>query len=256
VPDTTDEDSPFESELFESRQQFLNYCQTTYSQFDELRRAKHTSLMILFLLHNPSAPKFVQQCGACYNDITHGIRHHCRQCSNFDLCEKCYEPVTSGQWAKKDPRFAHPADHRFVAVNLETDKADGGETVTAAERMRSLKKHVELLEHAAFCAGRPECTLQNCQKMKDFLRHVTSCDITPKRDCKICKKILSLCTIHARFCSFDTGRSNRTTMNCCPIPFCDRLRDRNTRLRRQQQLMDDRRRQAQNELYHASSNEK
>jgi TAZ zinc finger/Zinc finger, ZZ type len=242
VPDTTDDDSPFESELFESRQQFLNYCQTTYSQFDELRRAKHTSLMILFLVHNPSAPKFVQQCGACYNDITHGIRHHCRQCSNFDLCENCYEPVTSGQWAKKDPRFAHPRDHQFVAVDLEADA--GTETRTAAEKMKSLKKHMELLEHAAFCAGAPECSLQNCVKMKGFIKHVARCDIVPKRDCKICKTILSLCTIHARFCSFRGP--------CCLIPFCDRIRERNNRLKRQQQLMDDRRRQAQNELYHAS----
>jgi len=48
--------------------------------------------------------------------------------------------------------------------------------------------------------------------------------------------------MHARDCSAG---------NACPIPFCDRLRERNRRVRRQQQLMDDRRRQAQNELYHA-----
>lgn len=241
VPDTTDEDSPFESELFESRQQFLNYCQTTHSQFDELRRAKHTSLMVLFLLHNPSAPKFVQQCGACYNDITHGLRYHCRNCSNFDLCESCYDPVTSGQWAKRDPRFAHPNDHCFIKIDME---ADAEETKTAAESMKKIKNFVELLEHASFCRGAPECSLQNCARLKTkFIKHVSGCDIKRKRDCRICKKILGFCTIHARLCTF---------RGSCPVPFCDKIRESNNRLKRQQQLMDDRRRNAQNELYHAS----
>lgn len=61
VSDTKDEDPSVESDLFESRQQFLNYCQTNHCQFDELRRAKHSTMMLLFQLHNPTAPKFVQQ---------------------------------------------------------------------------------------------------------------------------------------------------------------------------------------------------
>ena len=51
VGDTKEEDPSVESDLFESRQKFLNYCQTNHCQFDELRRAKHSTLMVLFQLH-------------------------------------------------------------------------------------------------------------------------------------------------------------------------------------------------------------
>jgi hypothetical protein len=237
VDDTFDEDAPIESEMFESRQQFLNYCQTTHCQFDELRRAKHSTIMVLFQLHNPMAPKFLQQCGACYRDITHGIRYHCRVCVNFDLCQDCFEPVTSGLWAKRDARFAHDKKHQFTPIDLEATEEN---QKIRAERQKSLKAHIELLEHAGTCSGPPGCSLQNCQRLKKLFLHVPTCDVRPKKDCKICTRLLSLCTVHARNC---------TERGQCPIPFCDRIRERNKRLRRQQELMDDRRRQAQNELY-------
>jgi len=239
VADTTDEDPAVESEMFESRQQFLNYCQTTHCQFDELRRAKHSTVMVLFQLHNPMAPKFLQQCGSCYRDITHGVRYHCNQCSNFDLCDECYEPVTTGLWAKRDARFAHDKKHTFMQIDMEAAEET---QKSRAERQRNLKAHVELLEHAGACSGPPGCSLQNCQRFKKLFQHVSSCTVKPKRDCRICTRLLALCTMHARMCM---------ARGTCPIPFCDRIRERNKRLRRQQQLMDDRRRQAQNELYHA-----
>ena len=242
VADTTDEDPPFESELFESRQQFLNYCQTTHCQFDELRRAKHSTMMVLYLLHNPAAPKFLQQCGACYLDITHGTRYHCDQCPDFDLCQECYEPVTTGLWAKRDARFAHDKSHKFTAYDMEAT----AESLAAREqRQKALKGHIALLEHTGRCAGPPACSLQNCDRMKGFFRHVQDCNTKPKKDCRICSRLLSLCAVHARTCTARGGN--------CPIPFCDRIRERYMRLRRQQQHMDDRRRQAQNELYHAGS---
>lgn len=63
IGSTEDEDEPQDTEMFESRQQFLNYCQTNNFQFDELRRAKHATMMLLFHLHNPSAPKVLSQYG-------------------------------------------------------------------------------------------------------------------------------------------------------------------------------------------------
>jgi Histone acetylation protein/Zinc finger, ZZ type len=241
VSDTSDDDPPMESEMFESRQQFLNYCQSAHCQFDELRRAKHSTVMVLFQLHNPSAPKFLQQCGACYRDITHGIRHHCNDCSNFDLCEDCYDPIVAGTWAKRDPRFAHDDRHTFTAIDMEsTDDTPKSQ----ADRQNSLKTHVKLLEHAAFCGGPPTCSLHNCDRFKKIFLHCSACDIKPKRECKICTRLLVLCTMHTRLCN---------SRDPCPVPFCDRIRERNKRLCRQQQLMDDRRRQAQNELYHAGS---
>lgn len=240
VSDTSEEDETIESEMFESRQQLLNYCQTTHCQFDELRRAKHSSMMVLFQLHNPTAPKFLQQCGSCYLDITHGTRYHCNNCPDFDLCQDCYKPVTTGLWAKRDPRFAHDKAHAFTAVNTEATLET---KASREERQKALKAHLTLLEHAGNCSGAPACSLQNCQRMKGLFEHVRTCEVKPKKDCRICSRLLSLCAVHSRMCNVRGG--------ACPIPFCDRIRERHMRLRRQQQHMDDRRRRAQNELYHA-----
>jgi 2-hydroxy-3-keto-5-methylthiopentenyl-1-phosphate phosphatase len=46
IGSTVDIDPPMEKELFESRQQLLNYCQSRRYQFDELRRAKYTTMMV------------------------------------------------------------------------------------------------------------------------------------------------------------------------------------------------------------------
>ncbi|GKY92630.1 hypothetical protein MPSEU_000233100 [Mayamaea pseudoterrestris] len=242
VGDTSDVDELIESEMFESRQLFLNYCQTNHCQFDEQRRAKHSSMMVLFQLHNPTAPKFLQQCSACYVDITHGFRYHCNKCPDFDLCQNCYAPVTSGEWAKRDARFAHDPSHTFTPINTEeeiTQEATG----TREERSKALKTHIALLEHAGHCQGAPACALQNCVRMKSLFEHIQSCSIKPKKDCRTCNRLLSLFAMHSRLCG---------VRGHCPIPFCDRIRERYARLRQQQQLMDDRRRQAQNELYHAA----
>eukprot|EP00540_Astrosyne_radiata_P016821 CAMPEP_0116836754 /NCGR_PEP_ID=MMETSP0418-20121206/8276_1 /TAXON_ID=1158023 /ORGANISM="Astrosyne radiata, Strain 13vi08-1A" /LENGTH=645 /DNA_ID=CAMNT_0004466567 /DNA_START=160 /DNA_END=2097 /DNA_ORIENTATION=+ len=237
VASTEDEDEPQEVEMFESRQQFLNYCQTNHFQFDELRRAKHTTMMLLFQLHNPNAPKFLQQCGACYREITHGFRYRCNMCSNFDLCEECYEPVMTGKWAERDPRFAHDQGHTFSRIDAE---ATLDEQKSREERSRTIKAHLELLAHAASCSGPPSCSLSNCQRMKKLFDHVKTCEITPKKACKICTRVLTLLSAHARTC---------TVRGECPLPFCDRVREKMKRRRQQQQLMDDRRREAQNQLY-------
>merc|ERR1719393_61368 len=57
-----DPDDQMESEFFDTRQQFLNLCQGNHYQFDSLRRAKHTSMMALYHIHNPDMPKFLQSC--------------------------------------------------------------------------------------------------------------------------------------------------------------------------------------------------
>merc|ERR1711865_67636 len=44
--ETEDKDETIESEFYDTRQQFLNLCQGNHYQFDDLRRAKHTSMMV------------------------------------------------------------------------------------------------------------------------------------------------------------------------------------------------------------------
>eukprot|EP00984_Skeletonema_dohrnii_P021021 scaffold10395_cov134-Skeletonema_dohrnii-CCMP3373.AAC.5 len=155
---TKDEDPLMEQECFETRLQFLNYCQRNNYQFDELRRAKYSSTMVLAYLHNPRE-----------------------------------------------------------------------------EKEQQIKAHLEVIAHAASCQG---CVSKNCQRMKQLFGHVRGCELTYKRGCKICTRLFMLLIKHARDCPTDG--------TACPIPFCERIKERNRMLLKQQRLMDDRRRNAQN----------
>jgi len=67
-----DKDEIIESEFFDTRQAFLSLCQGNHYQFDTLRWAKHSSMMILYHLHHPTTPAFVSTCNVCHHDIETG----------------------------------------------------------------------------------------------------------------------------------------------------------------------------------------
>ena len=150
---TEDVDETQENEHFETRQSFLNLCQGNHYQFDSLRRAKHSSMMVLYHLHNPDAPKFLAACVTCQHDILHGYRHHCEVC-DLDICDGCF---------RANPT-AHP--HPLKPINVSSGVVVQS-TLTDQERKqraKSLKLHLELLLHASNCT-KTECEV-NCHKMK------------------------------------------------------------------------------------------
>lgn len=236
--ETLEDDDLITSDIFDSRQQFLNYCQKNSSQFDDLRRAKHTTMMVLFQLHNPNAARFLPECGACYNQITHGIRYKCHQCPDFNLCQDCYQPVITGLWAQRDARFSHDPSHRFSAISAEEEQKG------ADQRRKAILGHVSLLEHCTRC-DKNQCKKTNCRKMKALLKHFTSC---PSRTsgCGMCTKLLYIVDCHAKKCVLEEG--------ACKVPFCAQAKEKYKRLRMQQRQMDDRRRAAQNSYYREESN--
>lgn len=89
--DTKDKDDILESEFFDTRQAFLSLCQGNHYQYDTLRRAKHSSMMVLYHLHNPTAPAFVTTCNICYLDIETGQGWRCEVCPEYDVCNSCYQ---------------------------------------------------------------------------------------------------------------------------------------------------------------------
>lgn len=153
--DTEDVDDVQESEHFDSRQSVLNLCQGNHYQFDQLRRAKHTSMMVLYHIHNPDAPKFVPTCNTCHRDILSGTRYRCENC-DLDFCQSCLTQYGKGI-------HQHPLRAITISSNNQPQKLTKEQL---RERQRSIQLHMQLLQHAANCVENAECKSRNCAKMK------------------------------------------------------------------------------------------
>ena len=88
--DTSDPDAVFSSPFVDTRHTLLEMCQFRHYQFDTLRRAKHSSLMLLYHLHNPHARFLRPKCKMCLEQIV-DVRWHCGDgCADYDVCGDCY----------------------------------------------------------------------------------------------------------------------------------------------------------------------
>merc|ERR1711957_593190 len=221
-----DDAEEMDCEFLNNRQAFLNLCQGNHYQYDHLRRAKHSSMMVLWHLHNRDAPKFVQQCTTCSREILQGYRFHCPICADFDQCQDCVQNPNT-------PR--HPHQLKPIAVSGQQTELTEAQR---KERQRSIQLHMTLLQHAATCNS-PKCPSANCTKMKGLLKHGAQCSIKATGGCNVCKRIWALLQIHARQC--------KATQ--CPVPNCMAIRERVRQLKKQQHAMDDRRRQEMNRVY-------
>ncbi|CAH1454279.1 unnamed protein product [Lactuca virosa] len=220
--DTKDKDEILESEFFDTRQAFLSLCQGNHYQYDTLRRAKHSSMMALYHLHNPTAPAFVITCVACRLDIETGQGWRCEICPDYDLCNACY---------RKDRGIDHP--HKLTHHPSIAER-DAQNKEARQLRVVQLRKMLDLLVHAAQCRAQL-CQYPNCRKVKGLFRHGMHCKVRASGGCLLCKKMWHLLQLHARACK-DTP---------CNVPRCRDLREH---LRRLNQQADSRRRAAVMEM--------
>ncbi|KAH9702050.1 Histone acetyltransferase HAC1 [Citrus sinensis] len=220
--DTKDKDEILESEFFDTRQAFLSLCQGNHYQYDTLRRAKHSSMMVLYHLHNPTAPAFVTTCNICHLDIETGQGWRCEVCPDYDVCNACYQ---------KDGGIDHP--HKLTNHPSTADR-DAQNKEARQLRVLQLRKMLDLLVHASQCRS-PHCQYPNCRKVKGLFRHGIQCKTRASGGCVLCKKMWYLLQLHARACKESE----------CHVPRC---RDLKEHLRRLQQQSDTRRRQAVMEM--------
>ncbi|XP_010476788.1 PREDICTED: histone acetyltransferase HAC12-like isoform X1 [Camelina sativa] len=220
--DTKDRDEILESEFFDTRQAFLSLCQGNHYQYDTLRRAKHSSMMVLYHLHNPTAPAFVTTCNACHLDIESGQGWRCEVCPDYDVCNACYN---------KEGGVNHP--HKLTNhPSLADQNAQNKEARQL--RVLQLRKMLDLLVHASQCRC-SLCQYPNCRKVKGLFRHGLRCKIRASGGCVLCKKMWYLLQLHARACKESK----------CDVPRCGDLKEH---LRRLQQQSDSRRRAAVMEM--------
>ncbi|KAG6725851.1 hypothetical protein I3842_02G051400 [Carya illinoinensis] len=220
--DTKDKDEILESEFFDTRQAFLSLCQGNHYQYDTLRRAKHSSMMVLYHLHNPTAPAFVITCNICLLDIETGQGWRCEVCPDYDICNSCYQ---------KDGGIDHP--HKLTNHPSMADR-DAQNKEARQLRVLQLRKMLDLLVHASQCRS-ALCQYPNCRKVKGLFRHGIQCKTRASGGCVLCKKMWYLLQLHARACKESE----------CHVPRC---RDLKEHLRRLQQQSDSRRRAAVMEM--------
>ncbi|KAJ7962646.1 histone acetyltransferase HAC1-like [Quillaja saponaria] len=220
--DTKDKDEILESEFFDTRQAFLSLCQGNHYQYDTLRRAKHSSMMVLYHLHNPTAPAFVTTCNICRLDVETGHGWRCEVCPDYDVCNGCYQ---------KDGGIDHP--HKLTNHPSIADR-DAQNKEARQLRVLQLRKMLDLLVHASQCRS-AHCQYPNCRKVKGLFRHGIHCKTRASGGCVLCKKMWYLLQLHARACKESE----------CHVPRC---RDLKEHLRRLQQQSDSRRRAAVMEM--------
>ncbi|TMW66347.1 hypothetical protein Poli38472_004112 [Pythium oligandrum] len=237
-----DPDEINDSEYFDTRQAFLSLCQGNHYQFDELRRAKHSSMMALYHLGNPNPNAYVYECNACTRDIVSGNRWHCNTCPDFDVCDACYAKEKHEHPLEKIPTSGVGAPGGKGGQGGAHGALTEQERREREQRAKNVRLHMQLLVHASACDG--SCGSANCDKMKELMRHGAQCKQRALGGCTVCRRVWALLQLHARQCR----------QYECKVPRCHDLRQHVRKLQLQQQLMDDRRRAAVTQQYRQMQN--
>ncbi|KAJ0242438.1 Histone acetyltransferase HAC5 [Hirschfeldia incana] len=209
-----DSDDILESEFFDTRQAFLSLCQGNHYQYDTLRRAKHSSMMILYHLHNPTVPAFATACAICQQELEPAQGWRCEVCPDYEVCSACYSKGIN-----------HP--HCLINRPAATDSV----VPTSKTNQTALLR--ELLLHMLACCT-TQCQYPRCRAIKLLVRHGLVCK-TKGKGCAHCKKMWAIFRLHARNC-----RDSQ-----CRVPKCRDLRAHDSR---KQQQADSRRRAAVKEM--------
>eukprot|EP00644_Phytophthora_capsici_P018255 jgi/Phyca11/575031/estExt2_Genewise1.C_PHYCAscaffold_680082 len=190
-------------EIFDTREAFLLYCQNNHCQFDQIRRAKHSSMMVLYHLFNQGTTGFTFSCSNCKTTLLSGNRWNCSICPVFNLCDSCHTKT----------KHEHQL-HLFKVVSIpRPDNEVANET---KRRIHNIDPQLLLqLEHASSCTV-PNCTFFNCNRMQAMLKHGAICEQRLAGPCVLCKRIIGLLSAHARQCTKDYAT--------CKVPRCADIR--------------------------------
>jgi hypothetical protein len=91
-----DPDDLIALDMMDGRDGFLGMCRDDHREFSDLRKTRHSSLVLLHALHNADSADFSFSCNNCEKPIdAMDFRWHCTnsECQDFDLCEKCMKEV-------------------------------------------------------------------------------------------------------------------------------------------------------------------
>lgn len=221
--DIIDLDPILTSELMDGRDAFLNFCRERHLEFSSLRRAKYSTMLFLYEIHNQGADRFVYTCNKCKAQVE--VRFHCTVCEDFDLCVMCYQN-TSHEHPMEKLSTGAPLDivrtdkvcksEKFgESGDISVSSGTSASTHLQYSRQQSIEQCIEIMLHAVNCRNANCSSYPGCQKMKLVVQHIKQCSKT-SAVCQICRQINMLCHPHARIC---------TDPNCA-FPFCAGLKQK------------------------------
>merc|ERR1712196_724903 len=147
----------FSAEIFQNRSDFLSLCQGNRYQFDSIRRAKHSTMMVLYHLHHPEEPAFVSTCNICSKEIDASHEWRCHICEDYDLCTECYR------------KNYH--EHTM----LQTKSRSQDSKIDRNNRIHKVNRWVKLFSHSSLCI-RKECNSFSCREFRKVLKHMRKCN--------------------------------------------------------------------------------
>ncbi|WVZ61083.1 hypothetical protein U9M48_011009 [Paspalum notatum var. saurae] len=183
LPETDDGDPTMESKYFDSRIDFLKHCQDNQFQFDTLRRAKHSTMMILYYLHNSA-------CSACHRTVDQCLVWRCLECLGRTFCDPCY---------KQNGESLHIHELRQIDTSRTLQE-------------RTAQDYIEGLVHASRCFDPRNCTHKVCLTLKKLFFHGVRCGIRARnqRGCMKCVFMWKILLSHSKDC----------TNVDCSVPRC------------------------------------
>ncbi|KAJ8934660.1 hypothetical protein NQ318_017026 [Aromia moschata] len=207
-----DPDPFINCDLMDGRDAFLTLAREKHYEFSSLRRAKYSTMSLLYELHNQGQDKFVYTCNSCKKPVE--TRYHCTFCEDFDLCVQCYE------------KEGHPHKMEKLGLGLDDGSSPSESKANPGEaRKLSIQRCIQSLVHACQCRD-ANCRLPSCQKMKRVVTHTKVCKRKTNGGCPICKQLIALCCYHAKHCQ-ETK---------CPVPFCSNIKHKLKQQQLQQRL--------------------
>nr|XP_012575344.2 histone acetyltransferase HAC12-like [Cicer arietinum] len=200
IPFNTEQnDIIIENELFESRSKFLRFCKKNQFQFDTLRRAKYSTMMILDHLKGLTLLTVGTVCSICSQNILQQS-WKCEVCPKYVVCSACY----------KD-KGADCHQHKLTQKYSTTPCLSGNQELNQIS-VPMRWKLMEVLEHVSQCSSTKteRCCYRNCFQMKKLLVHANQCTTRVLGGCRRCKKVLQILTYHCKNCKDSE----------CRIPHC------------------------------------
>ncbi|TVU21217.1 hypothetical protein EJB05_30842 [Eragrostis curvula] len=198
--DTLDRDGILQSDFFHTSREFLNLCHGNHYQYDPLRHAKHSSMMVLYHLHNPT-PEPVTTCSFCRRcDSEFGQGLKCQVCPGFDVCMACY---LNGATAHLHKLLNHPS-----IVDQDVQNMEALQLLVVHELWQML----DLVVHVSKCRF-GSCQYPDCQKFQGLFDHAMQCQTQASGGCAHCKKIWHMLDLHFRACKDSDCKVPRCRMN-------------------------------------------